>query len=687
MMMRALPIAILLLLTSFAVAEDYTVVKTTDGSGSWKAFNSPSDIWVDESTGRAFIADPMNFAVQVFSKDLTEHITVLGGDPAAVIGPYGLSQPRGLTFTLEKLYVADPGSSGIKIFTTDYGAYDALVGQSQSSVYQFNSPMGVAVDADGNMYVSDTGNDRIQVYDDGLEYLYTIGQAGSIGDNMLNTPRGIFIKDDQIYIADSDNNRVKILHKNGTFIKTIGVGLGRITLDHPADVAVGLDNRIYVADMLNDRIVVFSQSGSPLATIDGNLSGMHLDDPTGVYVDSMDYVYIADTGNNRVLRLKPSAEVPSIALGASDEISIAELELVSFNSLLLSSKGIVNYTGGDGGASSYLDLAREMYTGKDYITAKESAELARAFIEESREILEDLLNSTIHEELMVVMVRIDLYDQNITAGDLGLSTAHLRSQVVGVNQSLKERSYGEAAASFASLVAEADGLEEEINVALEEAKTDREELAESLDWLLGATSTIKERASVYRQELNASVLDSQLANATYQLSRDMFTATKAYEVALGEYLALNESLEEIIVTILDANASIVYAEQIVAEVQDVDVSTALATIEEAKNLLYTSPALSQQLAMQAIEQVEDEQERIRLAKDTVLNGSLVLLLLVIGAAVLVWGVYKMRLKSRERKMQGPVEAPKSEKKVPAQAPKPKQAKAPQKTGKGKRKKA
>ena len=395
-----------------------------------------------------------------------------------------------------------------------------------------------------------------------------------------------------------------------------------------AEVAVGIDNKVYAADTLNDRIVVFSPNGSPLATIEGNLSGLFLNRPAGVYVDSFDNVYVADTDNGRVLVLKPGSGLPSIAVNASAEIEAAAAEIASFTSLLEDAPPELNFTIGDKGAASYLELAHTYYDSGEYASASETARLARALVLEARASLEGMLNSSIQEELDELLARFDFYDGNITAGKLDLSTDQLRAQADAVARSMAVADYGGAVSILASLRASANDLEMEINSALESAKRGREELMASLDWLLNADSALKERASAYRQELNASLLDAQIENASFLLSRDLFSATMAYEAALAEYVALNSSLEETIGRIVDANASIMYAERVIAEARNIstmfaepDLREAIQTLEEAKRALYSNPVLSRELAARATEVAEAERERMLAAEGTDLQGS------------------------------------------------------------------
>jgi hypothetical protein len=75
---------------------------------------------------------------------------------------------------------------------------------------QFDGPYGVAVDSTGNIYVADTGNDRIQVFDSSGAFLFEVGTYGT-GNGQFDRPNGIAVDSTgKIYVADSGNNRIQV---------------------------------------------------------------------------------------------------------------------------------------------------------------------------------------------------------------------------------------------------------------------------------------------------------------------------------------------------------------------------------------------------------------------------------------------------------------------------------------------
>ena len=165
---------------------------------------------------------------------------------------------------------------------------------------QFDSPTGIAVDANGNVLVADTNNGRIEKFSPTGAFLSSIGNKGT-AQGQLGAPNGIVLdRAGNIYVADASNHRVQKLAADGTFIaEWKGPDTG---FYGPRRIAVGPDDSIYVVDQGRARIVKFSPDGQVLATWGGAGTGDgQFDDPTSVAVDpATNKVYVADPRNKRV---------------------------------------------------------------------------------------------------------------------------------------------------------------------------------------------------------------------------------------------------------------------------------------------------------------------------------------------------------------------------------------------------
>jgi hypothetical protein len=171
------------------------------------------------------------------------------------IGGYGAAQgqfikPAGLAVDQEgNLYVADSGNHRVQKFDVD-GLFLAEVGGAGSGNGQFNEPWGVAVDAQGNVYVADTWNHRIQKFDKALKYVTQWGSPASDLKNPRPTdfwgPRDVTVDaQGNVWVADTGTSRVLKFDANGTYLATLG-GPGSETgkLSEPVGVEVAANGDV-----------------------------------------------------------------------------------------------------------------------------------------------------------------------------------------------------------------------------------------------------------------------------------------------------------------------------------------------------------------------------------------------------------------------------------------------------------
>jgi uncharacterized protein (TIGR03663 family) len=192
-----------------------------------------------------------------------------------------------------------------------------------------NQPTGAAVDAQGNVYVADTQNHRIAVFDAQGGFVRAIGSKGA-GEGQFFEPRGVAIAaDGSIYVADTWNARIVKLSPDGSFVKAWGSGaedLGegrRATMTQgtaegnaanplgffgPRGIALDGKGSVFIADTGNKRIVVTDTEGNfkyQWGTAGPDVGAFN--EPTAVGVDAQGNVYVADTWNGRVQVFPPDA--------------------------------------------------------------------------------------------------------------------------------------------------------------------------------------------------------------------------------------------------------------------------------------------------------------------------------------------------------------------------------------------
>ncbi len=254
------------------------------------------------SSGNVYVTDTSNYRIQEFSSTGT-YITKWGG---AGSGNGQFSGPSGIAVNSSgDVYVADTGTDRIQEFSST-GTYITQWGSlgicPSCSNGQFNQPYGIAVDSSGNVYVADTGNNRIQEFNSAGAYITQWGNLGS-GNGQFNGPGGIAVDSSgNVYVSDHLNNRMQEFSSTGTYITQWGsYGNSPGQFNGPSGVAVDSTGNVYVVDWGNSRIQEFSSTGTYITQwgSTGNGNGQ-FSSPEGIAVDSSGNVYVADDWNNRI---------------------------------------------------------------------------------------------------------------------------------------------------------------------------------------------------------------------------------------------------------------------------------------------------------------------------------------------------------------------------------------------------
>lgn len=231
-------------------------IGSTDGIGSEASFDHPSDVAVD-AKGNVYVADTLNHVIRKITTD--GKVTTLTAASARNVEYF-------------------PGA------VEDAG--DFLDGAIPSA--KFNEPSGVAVDAKGNLYVSDRGNQRIRYLDFVSGQVTTVAGGGSYasqasyvdGDYVdgaaatarFNAPEGLTVTaDGTVVVADSLNHAIRLI-KGGQVSTLAGVGseygqtdgvTGSAQFNHPTDVTVLADGRLAIADEYGNKIRVLQKYAKP----------------------------------------------------------------------------------------------------------------------------------------------------------------------------------------------------------------------------------------------------------------------------------------------------------------------------------------------------------------------------------------------------------------------------------------
>ncbi|HEY0872878.1 MAG TPA: hypothetical protein VGD94_05350 [Vicinamibacterales bacterium] len=209
-------------------------------------------------------------------------------------------------------------------------------GDAPSTRYgvRFSDPFGIAAAADGTLYVADgAGADRIyRITADGRVSVLAGGEEGfedgPLADARFSTPSGLALDaGGNLYVADTGNDAVRRIDPGGRVSTIASADSG---LNGPIGVAVDASGRVIVADTYNDRIVAIEQDGSVTLIAGGNGRGFddgayaRFDTPCGVAVSADGRIYVADAGNGAVRVVSPDGTVSTLSsFGAGRPVAIA----------------------------------------------------------------------------------------------------------------------------------------------------------------------------------------------------------------------------------------------------------------------------------------------------------------------------------------------------------------------------
>jgi DNA-binding beta-propeller fold protein YncE len=210
-----------------------------------------------DDNDRLFISDSGLKRIWVFNADHKME---------ASFGSDRLERPTGLALDTKNrlLYVVDVLKNCVAVFDADTFKFLRTIGgppkkAGDEDPATFARPTNVAVDKHGNVYVSDTLNGRIQIFDADGNFLSMFGHQGD-GPADLARPKGVAIdKDGHIWVTDADQNRVKVFNRKGelcAFFGEYGYFPGQFAL--PSGIAIDKQNRVVVAEqVLDGRLQVF----------------------------------------------------------------------------------------------------------------------------------------------------------------------------------------------------------------------------------------------------------------------------------------------------------------------------------------------------------------------------------------------------------------------------------------------
>lgn len=330
---------------------------STDGGGGSARFGNPASVALD-GAGNVYVADTFNHTIRKITTSFGAVVSTLAGSAGNSGGADGTGSAARFYYpddvavdSAGNVYVADTSNHAIRKVTSG-GVVTTLAGVAAApgsadgigSAVRFNSPVGIAADGAGNIYIADTENDTIRVGVPVRNYepypiITLAGLAGNPGtaDGTGSAARfygssGVAADGaGNIYVADSGANTIRQIASGGVVTTLAGMAGTSGSTDgtgsaarffEPNGVAADSAGNVYVADTVNCTIrkitaggVVTTFAGSPLSngSADGTGSAARFWEPYSVATDGAGNVYVADEANSTIRKITPGAVVTTLA--------------------------------------------------------------------------------------------------------------------------------------------------------------------------------------------------------------------------------------------------------------------------------------------------------------------------------------------------------------------------------------
>jgi uncharacterized protein (TIGR03437 family) len=350
-----------------------------------------------DGASNLFIAERQDARIRIVVAANGNIYTVVGngslgfsGDGAAANQAI-LNQPTGIALDPSgNLYIADSenyrirkaaneGGSGVISTIAGNGGVSYSGDGGQAIKAQLNSPLGVAVDSAGNLYIADTANNVVRKVTaaGAISTLAGNGKSGFGGDGsaatsaQLNAPQGIAVDASaNVYIADTGNARIRKVSSGGTISTYAGNGTpgyagdGQAATSAQLNLPIGLTvdpaGNLFIADYGNNVVRKVAISSGTVSTVAGHgvqsyggdgqaATSAALNGPLAVALDKAGNLYIADSQNNRVRVVTPAGTIGTVAGTGlpgytGDGHSATSAQIVSPSGLVVDSSGGIYVT-------------------------------------------------------------------------------------------------------------------------------------------------------------------------------------------------------------------------------------------------------------------------------------------------------------------------------------------------------
>ncbi len=273
------------------------VLDVVVGAPDYRRLVRPYSI-VTDSRGRAIVTDPGAAGIHIFDfrEKKYKFLHRWDRDKDPLLTPQCVAVDA-----QDNIYVTDSVSGKIFVFDAN-GKFRHALGSIRGGEGYFKWPTGIAVDSAANrIYVTDTLRDKVFILDLQGNVLTSFGKRGN-GPGEFNLPTEVLLQGDSVAVVDALNFRVQFFDRAGAYrssFGTMGDGLGQIF--RPKGVAVDSEGHLYIGEGYANLVQVFNQEGQLLYYFGGRGSGPgEFQLPVGMFIDHGDRIFVVDSFNRRI---------------------------------------------------------------------------------------------------------------------------------------------------------------------------------------------------------------------------------------------------------------------------------------------------------------------------------------------------------------------------------------------------
>lgn len=273
-------------------------VKLIYGKFGGGEFDKPMAVTV--ANDRIYMTDTNNKRVQILDREGNQ-IKIFGAwgsKPGEFQFPYGIAgDSKG------RIYVADLFNGAVSVFDKD-GKFISYFAEKSPKEKTFVMPAGLYIN-DDKVYVTDVKKHQVMMFDTNGKLLKTLGKPGRAKPGEFMAPNAVTTdKEGNLYVVDTGNQRVQVFDKTGKFKMFINGskdGTGQSVFVNPRGIGVDSNGNLFAVSNLTHYIYVFDKTGKQIYVFGGQGDmDKQFSLPNGLFIDDRDQIYITDTTNQRI---------------------------------------------------------------------------------------------------------------------------------------------------------------------------------------------------------------------------------------------------------------------------------------------------------------------------------------------------------------------------------------------------